>query len=124
MIKLTDILREIQESEIIPVRYENDTVASYSGQSNHELAMYRVDGEGPGDGILGVVEYVIFQGEMTVSMITVVPKYRRLGIGSRLIQKMIEENPDAKYKPSLATDLGAEFKHKTYSDSEMNYIKQ
>jgi ribosomal protein S18 acetylase RimI-like enzyme len=121
MIKLTDILRESVDTRI-PVYYTQEAVASYSGQTNYELGMYRVDGEGKGEGIIGLVEYAIFDGEITVSMITVLPEYRRRGVGSRLIQKMKESHPNAKYKPSMKTDLGVEFKHKRIAANQMDWI--
>jgi len=112
----------IEMDDQIPVRYLLEAVAHYSDQTNFELGMYREDGKGLGNGVIGLLEYVIYKNEIRVSDIKVLPKYRRRGVGSRLIQKMKQEHPHASYKPSLKTDLGTKFKHKDISPNEMGYI--
>tara|TARA_R110000796_G_scaffold192641_1_gene309303 strand:+ start:15754 stop:16086 length:333 start_codon:yes stop_codon:yes gene_type:complete len=92
------------------ITYDSEVVASYSGQTNYELGMH-INGD-----IVGMVEYVLFDGELTVSNIMVVPKYRRKGIGSRMMQVVKGNHPDFKYIPSGMTDLGAKFKHKKIKD--------
>lgn len=92
------------------ITYSHEHVASYSGQDNYEIGIY-LNGN-----IIGVVEYTTFEGELTISDITVLPKYRRRGVGSRLVQMMKEKHPTYKYRPSMKTDDGAKFKHKKVKD--------
>lgn len=92
------------------IKYIFENVDSYDGQYNMELGAY-IDGT-----IVGMVEYVLYGGELTVSHIIVVPKYRRIGIGSRMIEKMKSNHPDYEYRPSLKTELGNVFKHKKVND--------
>jgi len=88
------------------IRYTNEVVGSYSRQTNCEAGIY-VDGD-----IAGLVQYVLYDQELTISHIFVRPEYRRQGYGSRLMKYIQKENPDYKYKPSMMTDDGAAFKHK------------
>jgi len=115
MIKLHSLFgrSSITESKLT---YSQEHVDSYDGQDNYEIGVYK-DNE-----ILGVVEYTLFNNEISINMITVRPEYRRMGVGARLVQKMKELHPNAKYTPSLKTDLGVKFKHKNFSDSEMSTI--
>jgi GNAT superfamily N-acetyltransferase len=90
--------------------YKIEHMGSHHGQDDYELGVYL------NDDILGMVQYTIYNGELTVSDIIVLPKYRRLGIGSKMMQYIKQEHPDAKYVPSMMTDLGAKFKHKHHDD--------
>ncbi len=90
--------------------YEEEHLGSVYGQDNYELGLY-LNGE-----IVGLVNYVIFQGELTVSNIIVRPEFRRRGFGSRMMQYVKQIHPEAKYRPYLKTDLGAKFKHKEIPD--------
>ena len=94
------------------IRFENEHLAHYSGQDNYELGVYE------DDEIIGYVQYVIFENEITVSDILVRPNRRRESFGSMLIQKMKQLHPYAKYKPSLKTDLGSKFIHKDVDVNE------
>jgi 2'-5' RNA ligase len=88
------------------ITYYNGSTNAYSGQVNMEAAIY-VDGQ-----IAAVVEYVLYDDELTVSHIFVKPEFRRQGYGSRLMKYIQQENPEYKYKPSMKTPEGAAFKHK------------
>jgi predicted GNAT family acetyltransferase len=88
------------------ITYYNGSTNAYSGQVNMEAAIY-VDKQ-----IAGAVEYVLYDGELTVSHIFVKPEFRRQGLGSRLMKFIQQENPEYKYKPSMKTPEGAVFKHK------------
>jgi|TARA_B110000444_G_scaffold258974_1_gene301348 GNAT superfamily N-acetyltransferase len=101
-----DILNESKTK----IEYKVEHLDSYGGQNNYELGMY-INGD-----IVGMVEYVIFEKELTVSDVVVVPKYRRKGFGSRMMQYLKDFHKDATYKPSMQTDLGAKFKHKKIKD--------
>jgi len=88
------------------ITYYNGSTDAYSGQMNMEAAIY-VDGQ-----IVGAAEYVLYDGELTISDIQVRPEWRRNGMGSRLIKYIKQENPEYKYVPSLKTELGSKFVHK------------
>lgn len=90
--------------------YEIEHLNSYKGQNDYELGVY-LNGD-----ILGLVQYTIYNGELTVSDIIVRPEYRRQGIGSKMMQYIKQQHPEAKYVPSMMTDLGAKFKHKHHDD--------
>ena len=92
------------------IEYSFEHVNSYSGQDNYELGAY-IDGN-----IVGLVEYVIFNKELTVSNIVVVPAYRRKGIASRMMQMVKDHHPEARYRPSMMTPDGTKFKHKEIRD--------
>jgi ribosomal protein S18 acetylase RimI-like enzyme len=103
---LNEFLNESKEK----LTYSYEHVNSYSGQDNYEIGVY-ID-----DNIIGVIEYTTFEGELTISNITVLPKYRRRGVGSRLVQMMKDKHPTYKYKPSMKTADGAKFKHNKIKD--------
>lgn len=90
--------------------YTNEHLASYSGQHNYELGAY-ID-----DNIVGLVEYVLFRNQITISNVVVVPEYRRLGIASRMVKKMKGMHPNHVYISSMKTDLGSKFIHKEIDD--------
>lgn len=96
----------LKENNSKTIDFTIEHVNSYSGQDNYELGAY-LNGE-----IIGLIEYVLYDGEITISDVVVVPKFRRMGVGSRMIQYMKNEHPDYKYTPSMKTDLGGKFKHK------------
>jgi hypothetical protein len=91
------------------ITYYNGSTNYYSGQTNMEAVIY-VDRE-----LAGYVEYVLYDGELTVSDIQIEPKWRRKGMGSRLMKYIKEENPEYTYVPSYKTELGAAFVHKDIS---------
>lgn len=93
------------------INFKHEHLGS-SGQDNYELGIYE------GDEIMGYVEYVVFDDEITVSNILVRPDRRREGFGSRLINKMKQLHPDETYKPSHKTELGSKFRHKVVSLNE------
>ena len=93
-----------------PLEYRIEHLNYHHGQDDYELGLYL------NDDILGMVQYTIYDGELTVNDIIVLPKYRRQGIGSKMMQYIKQQYPDAKYVPSMMTDLGAKFKHKHHDD--------
>jgi GNAT superfamily N-acetyltransferase len=93
-----------------PLDYRIEHMGYHHGQDDYELGVYL------NDDILGMVQYTIYDGELTVRDIIVLPKYRRLGIGSKMMQYVKQQHPDAKYVPSMMTDLGVKFKHKHHDD--------
>lgn len=99
------------------ITYYNGSTDAYSGQVNMEAAIY-VDGQ-----IVGAAEYVLYDGELTISDIQIRPEWRRKGMGSRLMKYIKQENPDYKYVPSLKTELGSEFVHKDLPLDEKHIAK-
>jgi GNAT superfamily N-acetyltransferase len=93
-----------------PLEYRIEHLNYHHGQDDYELGLYL------NDDILGMVQYTIYDGELTVNDIIVLPKYRRQGIGSKMMQYIKQQYPDAKYVPSMMTDLGVKFKHKHHDD--------
>jgi GNAT superfamily N-acetyltransferase len=100
------------------ITYTNEVVDSYSGQTNCEAGVYA------NDEIVGLVQYVLFEDELSISHIFVRPEFRRLGYGSKLMKYIKEQNPDYHYVPSLKTDLGAAFKHKDVSLTEKQHFER
>jgi len=94
------------------ITYTNEVVDAYSGQLNCEAGIY-IDGD-----IVGVVEYVLYEKELTVSDIFIRPEFRRKGYASRLMKYIQQENPNYIYRPSLKTPEGAAFVHKNLSLTE------
>jgi hypothetical protein len=101
-----------EETQKGKIHFEHEHLDHYSGQDNYELGIYE-DEE-----VIGYVQYVIFENEITVSDILVRPNRRRENFGSMLIKKMKQLHPNAKYKPSLKTDLGSKFIHKDVDVNE------
>jgi len=88
------------------ITFTDEVTDAYSGQINCESGIYE-DGE-----IMCYAQYVLYDGELTVSDIFVKPDRRREGFGSLLMDHIKKLNPTYKYRPSWMTDLGAKFKHK------------
>lgn len=113
-----DLSKKLFENDIKnnKISFEHEHLDHYDGQDNYELGIYE-DGE-----VMGYVDYTIYNNEITVSDILVRPNRRREGFGSMLIKKMKELHPDAKYKPSMKTDLGSKFIHKDIKIDENEKI--
>lgn len=92
------------------IDYRFEHINSYSGQHNYELGAY-ID-----NNIVGLVEYVLYDGELTISDVVVLPKYRRMGIGSRMMRRVKDNHPEYVYRPSMKTDLGGKFIHREIDD--------
>jgi GNAT superfamily N-acetyltransferase len=88
------------------ITFTNEITDAYSGQLNCEAGVYE-NGE-----IVGYVQYVLYDGELTISDIFVKPDRRRERFGSMLMEYIKKLNPEYKYVPSMMTDLGAKFIHK------------
>lgn len=102
------LLRESLNTRKINYKFEH--LDSYDGQNNWELGVYLENT------IIGMVQYVTYGGELTISDIVVRPEYRRKGFASKMVKVMKNKHPDFKYVPSMKTDLGAKFKHKDIDD--------
>ena len=109
-------LREGLDKQNIEYRFEH--LDSYDGQDNYELGMY-INNE-----IIGMVEYITYNGVISVSNIIVRPEYRRKGYGSKMMKAVKQKHPEFKYEPSFKTDLGAKFKHKDVDLYENKYLNE
>jgi GNAT superfamily N-acetyltransferase len=96
----------IYENTNSKITFSNEVTNSYSGQINCEAGVYE-----NGD-IMGYVQYVLYDNELTISDIFVRPDRRRERFGSMLVDYIKKLNPKYKYIPSMMTDLGAKFIHK------------
>jgi len=88
------------------IKIKDEVIDYYSGQINCESGLY-ID-----EKIVGLVEYILYNRELTISYIFVRPEYRRKGYASMLMDHIIKKNPKYKYKLSLKTELGSKFKRK------------
>jgi GNAT superfamily N-acetyltransferase len=108
---MKDLIRKLLKEGLNDnLTYTEEHLGSNDGQDNYELGLYL------NDEIVGMVQYVIFEGELTVSDVIVRPEFRRQGFGSRMMQYIKKIHPEAEYKPSMMTDLGSAFKHKEIPD--------
>jgi len=87
--------------------FTNDHVDSHSGQDNYELGLYDKD-----NNILGLLEYVVFENVPSISMIQVVPKYQRKGIGSELVLHLQKLYPKTEIEWGYSTTDGMKLKKK------------
>jgi ribosomal protein S18 acetylase RimI-like enzyme len=87
--------------------FTNDHVDSYSGQHNYELGIYDKN-----NNILGLLEYVVFEDTPSISMIQVVPKYQRKGIGSELVLHLQKLFPKTEIEWGYMTPEGTKLKKK------------
>jgi len=106
MENIRKIVREVLRESLEKLDFRDEHINSYGGQDDYELGLY-INGD-----IIGMVQYTLYDGELTVGHILVRPEYRRKGYGSRMMQYIKKAHPDYTYTPSMMTDLGAKFKHK------------
>jgi len=93
--------------------YRIEYMGGYGTQQDYELGLY-IDDE-----IIGMVQYTLFEGDLTIRDVIVRPEYRRKGYGSKMMKFIKNEHPEYTYKPSMMTDLGAKFVHKDVELSEV-----
>ena len=84
MKNIKKIAKEILTNEI---SFKEELTNSYSGQKDLTLFAY-LDNK-----IVGKLEYVEYQGSISVSIINVKPEFRRMGIGKKLILELQKQNP-------------------------------
>ena len=106
------LIQQILTEALEKITYKVEHLDSYQDQNNYELGMYI------GEEIIGMVQYTLYGGNITVSDIIVRPEYRRKGFGSRMMQYIKQKHPDFTYKPSMKTQDGSAFKHKEVADVE------
>lgn len=98
------------------IEYRDEHINSHSGQHDYELGLY-IDDE-----IVGMVQYTLYDGEITVRDIIVRPEFRRQGHGSRMMKYIKQKHPEYEYTPSMKTDLGLKFQHKDVELKEVRKI--
>lgn len=84
---------------------DSECIGYHHGQSDMVIRAYDTQTKD----LVGQLSYNIFDNELHISMIEVVPKYRRQGVGTLLMKKMKEENPGLVVKPGLMTNDGYPF---------------
>ena len=75
----------------------------HSGQSYHSATI------SDDDKLIGYADYSIYDNELSIDMIEIEPEFRRQGYGKKLMAYIKLKNSEAKYVPSLKTDLGTKF---------------
>lgn len=96
--------------------YRIEHMGAHHGQEDLELGLY-IDDE-----IVGMVQYTLYDGELTVRDIIVRPEFRRQGYGSKMMKYIKQQYPEHTYVPSMMTDLGAKFVHKNIELDEVRKI--
>lgn len=79
----------------------NDVTASYSGQINGTLRAKDAEGR-----TVAYLDWVKYGDEISISMVETFPEARRQGLGTKLVEKLLEENPDSKLKWGMTTPEG------------------
>jgi tRNA nucleotidyltransferase/poly(A) polymerase/ribosomal protein S18 acetylase RimI-like enzyme len=116
---IKEITNKLLAEEIEKITFTNEVVDSYSGQLNCEAGIC-INNQ-----IVGYIQYVLFEKELTISYIFIHPNLRRKGYASKLMNYVIKQNPGYTYKPSLKTDLGAMFKQKQeINEAPYQYFNQ
>jgi len=98
--------------------YTNEMLGYHHGQYDFEAGIWQ------DDDVLGVVSYTLYNGALTISDILVHPKFRRKGIGSRLVKFIKQINSDSTYEPSMKTEDGSKFTHKDVDLGEAYIVKE
>lgn len=106
----------INENKKGKITYSDECLGYHHGQTDMETGIYE-DGE-----IIGMVQYTLFQNELTIKDIIVLPKRRREGFGSLLMSYIKKQNPTYTYKSSLKTELGSKFFHKEINENLVNKV--
>ena len=87
------------------IKLSNGLLGSHSGQLDMRILAMDITT----NIYVGGLDYTIFQDELTVKWVEVLPEYRHRGIATMMYDHMEKENPEATYKPSLTTPEGSEF---------------
>lgn len=83
------------------VAFKSELTDSYGGQTNHLLTATGADGK------TGTLEYSVYEGRPSISMISVPESSRRSGIGRALVQQLQREYPGTEIDWGYMTDDGA-----------------
>lgn len=83
--------------------FRSECTAAYSGQTNMTLYA-ELEGE-----VVGRIDYVEYQGGVTVQWIKVRDDMQRKGIATAMAKELQRQFPDTEVEWSAATNMGAEF---------------
>lgn len=81
--------------------FTTELTAAQDGQTNHTLTAVLPDGKS------GTLEYAVYQGRPSISMISVPESSRRHGIGTSLVQELQRQFPDTEIEWGMMTADGA-----------------
>jgi len=90
-----------QELNQAPLSFGDEVTNSYSGQTNHVMSASAADGNG------GTLEYTVYEGKPSISMISVPEGSRRAGIGRALVQRLQSQYPGVQIDWGMMTEDGA-----------------
>ena len=82
------------------IKILDEMTDAHSGQIDMEMAVYK--GEIP----VGSMQYSVYEGIPKISMIEVLPEYRRQGYGTRLLRYLQEQYPDVEIEWGILTEDG------------------
>ena len=96
------------------ITFSEDVVASYAGQTNHTLTAKSKND------VAGVLEYVVYEGVPSISMVSVSEKNRRQGIGRALVQELQSKFPDIEIEWGMLTEDGAALRNSLQFEERPN----
>ena len=82
------------------VTFREELTGHYSGQSNLTL-FAEIDGK-----TVGTLEYAIFNGDPSISMVEVQPAYQRKGIGKAMVLHLQKQHPHKEIEWGMTTTDG------------------
>lgn len=101
------------------IRILDEVMDSHHGQLDMVMTAYR--GELP----VGSMQYSLYENVPSISMIEVLPEYRRQGIASRLVRNLQAQYPNTEITWGLLTDDGkALYDALTYSTENEEYTRR
>jgi GNAT superfamily N-acetyltransferase len=81
--------------------FNNEFLASYSGQQN-----FKLNAELNGI-VVGWVDYSIYNEDLYINIVEVVEEYRRTGIGTKLLKELQRRFPDKAFEMGTFTEQGS-----------------
>jgi predicted GNAT family acetyltransferase len=85
--------------------HDSSTIGSHHGQTDNVI--YATTGKE--QRVQGKIDYSLYNGEVHINHIEVVPEMRRQGVARQMWEKLKADNPGMKINPGYATDEGAAF---------------
>jgi len=93
----------LQKISQLDLTFTSEVTGAYRGQVNIETGAW-LDKRA-----LGYIQYSIYQDEIHINHVLVLPEYRRQGIATALMNKVKEENPEMNINFGMTTPEGASF---------------
>ena len=94
-----------KEQQEIQLKFQDECYDSHGGESFCGLIARDINtNEG-----LGYIDYSIFNNKLSIKMVEVKEEYKRMGIGTQLMQFLKKENPDKVIIKGMATEEGSSF---------------